>query len=294
VTRKPAASVAAVTAFLGERLGEPPGGLARLPEGLESQAFRFETGGEAFVLRIAASSRGFEKDRWAARAAGPHVPVPAVEEIGPFDDASAFCIMRLLPGVTVEDLPPRDAAGVVGEVGAAWEALASVDIAAISGFGDFDADGNAPAETWRDVLLTTLASPEPVDDDLALETYASLVERCPEERSLVHGDFGSNNVLVHQGVVSGVLDWELALVGDPLYDVGIARFWATSLPCMAHQSAHFDRTLSARDDFHERVLCYALRIGLEEAREATRDGDAQLAGWASARCRELALRGYPW
>jgi hygromycin-B 4-O-kinase len=56
---------------------------------------------------------------------------------------------------------------------------------------------------------------------------------------------------------------------------------------MQVQAAYFDRTLRDLTDYRERVLCYALRIGIEEAREALRDGDTEHADWASRRCREL-------
>ena len=284
---KPFVSLAAAAELLADRFSEAAVAIERLPEGLESQAFRFDVGAEELVLRIGTSRRGFEKDRWAAAVAGRHVPVPAVLEIGSFDETHTYCITQRLPGTTVEDLPPADAGGVVGAVAGAWAALASCDVASVAGFGEFDAEGRAPASTWRAVLLGTLEAATDADDGSVLETYAGLVERCPEERALVHGDFGSNNLLVHDGQVSGVLDWESALVGDSLHDVANTHFWATSLPCMQVQAAHFDRTLGDLPDYRERVLCYALRIGIEEAREARRDGDTELAKWASRRCREL-------
>jgi hygromycin-B 4-O-kinase len=284
---KPSVSLAAMAALLSDRFSEPAVAIERLPEGLESQAFRFDVGAEEFVLRIGTSRRGFEKDRWAAAVAGRHVPVPAVLEIGSFDETHTYCITQRLPGTTVEDLAPADSADVVGAVAGAWAALASCDVRSVAGFGDFDAHGRAPARTWRAVLLGTLEAATDADDGSVLETYAGLVERCPEQRALVHGDFGSNNLLVHDGDVSGVLDWESAMVGDPLHDVANTHFWATHLPCMEVQSAHFDRTFGDLPDYRERVLCYALRIGIEEAREARRDGDTGLADWASRRCREL-------
>lgn len=284
---KPSVSLAAAAEFLADRFSEPTVAVERLPEGLESQAFRFDLGAEEFVLRIGLSGRGFEKDRWAAAVAGRHVPVPVVFEIGSVAEALTYCITQRLPGTTLEELAPADAADVVGAVAGAWAALASCDVRSVVGFGDFDAEGSAPANTWRAVLLGTLEAATAADDVSVLETYARLVERCPEERALVHGDFGSNNLLVNDGVVSGVLDWESAMVGDPLHDVANTRFWATHLPCMQVQAERFDQILRDLPDYRERVLCYALRIGLEEAREARRDGDAELAEWASRRCREL-------
>jgi hypothetical protein len=44
-----------------------------------------------------------------------------------------------------------------------------------------------------------------------------------EEPSLVHGDAGAGNFMVAGGRVSGILDWELAHVGDPHED--IAWMW---------------------------------------------------------------------
>ena len=259
---------------------------------MESRAFSFETGGDAFVLRIAASRRGFEKDRWAAETAGRHVPVPEVVTLGELDGDRAYCVTRMLPGATLESLPRDEAAKLTRAVHEAWRALGRTDMSAIDGFGDFDPDGHAPAGSWRDVLRTTLESAEPEDDRVVLDAYAELVDRCPEERSLVHRDFGANNVLVQHGSVSGVLDWECALVGDPLYDVANMRFWATYLPCMELQASHFDRELGGQPGYEDRVGCYALRIGIEETREARRDGDEALRRWAAARCREL-VSGYP-
>ncbi|WP_244332423.1 phosphotransferase family protein [Gordonia polyisoprenivorans] len=37
--------------------------------------------------------------------------------------------------------------------------------------------------------------------------------------SIVHGDYRLSNLLVDDGAVSGVLDWELATVGDPIVDL---------------------------------------------------------------------------
>jgi aminoglycoside phosphotransferase (APT) family kinase protein len=37
---------------------------------------------------------------------------------------------------------------------------------------------------------------------------------------LVHGDFNPGNILIHNGEVSGVLDWEFSLSGTPYMDIG--------------------------------------------------------------------------
>jgi hygromycin-B 4-O-kinase len=291
--RKPTLTIEAVGNFLGRLLDRPATNITRLVEGLESQAFLFEADGDAFVLRVSVTSRGFEKDRWAARVAGRHVPVPRVVGAGWIDVDHAYCVTEWAPGVTLEALPAAEVADVVDEVQQAWQALGGSDVSSVAGFGDFEPDGHAPFASWRDVLTTTLERASSALPHAApvLGVYERLVDRCPEDHGLVHGDFGSNNVIVDDGRVTAVLDWENAMIGDPLYDVANTEFWATHLACMRVQAEHFSRTLADLPAYRERVLCYALRIGLEETLESRRDGDERMAKWALARCSEL-VAGY--
>lgn len=50
---------------------------------------------------------------------------------------------------------------------------------------------------------------------------ATLVARLPEPTTpvIVHGDFRLSNVLVHDGVIRAVLDWELCTIGDATADL---------------------------------------------------------------------------
>jgi aminoglycoside phosphotransferase (APT) family kinase protein len=55
-------------------------------------------------------------------------------------------------------------------------------------------------------------------------SYAAELAGLENERCLIHGDFGKRNVIVRQlagsWTVAAVLDWEFALSGSPLADVG--------------------------------------------------------------------------
>jgi len=48
-----------------------------------------------------------------------------------------------------------------------------------------------------------------------------------EETTFVHRDFRTGNYLVHEGKLTGLLDWEFAALGNPLEDIGwiCARCW---------------------------------------------------------------------
>jgi len=146
---KPNVPVAAVTEFLDGLFASRPAFVQRLTEGQESQAFRFDVGRDALVLRITPSIRGFEKDRWVYETVGKNVPVPRVVTLGRFDAANAFCVSEWTPGVTLEELDRSDVEAVVDDVRKVWSQIAECEVASADGFGDFDADGAAPALSWR-------------------------------------------------------------------------------------------------------------------------------------------------
>ncbi len=63
-----------------------------------------------------------------------------------------------------------------------------------------------------------------------LEWGLRYVERhAPESReiTLVHGDFRTGNLMLHEGRLVAVLDWEFATLSDPLEDLGwmLAKCW---------------------------------------------------------------------
>lgn len=56
------------------------------------------------------------------------------------------------------------------------------------------------------------------------ELLIRLKEELPEtvENTLIHGDFHTNNVLVSNNKVVGIIDWPRAALGDPRFDVALA------------------------------------------------------------------------
>jgi hygromycin-B 4-O-kinase len=298
---KPGLAKPAVLALIRQATGRPARALERLTEGMESQAFRFRIDGDWLVLRINPSLRGFRKDEWAARHVSENVPVPQVVTMGMTEGNQAYCISEWLPGQTLEDLSVEDVSALIPELLRLWRNIGATDVSGIDGFGDFDPEGHGAADTWRQVLEKTLHDARRdlcgktalglQDTSELLLLYERLIASCGEQRGLIHGDFGSNNVLTGQGRITGILDWDLAMVGDSLYDVANVYFWASWLPCMEVLAEAFTQIMSDVAAYGERLLCYAIRIGLEEARESVAAGNAQMSSWAVRRTFELADTG---
>lgn len=56
------------------------------------------------------------------------------------------------------------------------------------------------------------------------ETLSTLKRTKPTytEQTLIHGDFTVDNVMVHNGKITGIIDWGDGCYGDPRYDVTLA------------------------------------------------------------------------
>ncbi|HJZ37306.1 MAG TPA: phosphotransferase family protein [Solirubrobacterales bacterium] len=87
-------------------------------------------------------------------------------------------------------------------------------VAAVLPRRDFD----AAVSHWEEVQGSMALVRDPVVED----AYAWLRERMPDpiEPTLVHGDYRIGNCLSEDGRVTAILDWEIAYLGDPRYDLG--------------------------------------------------------------------------
>jgi aminoglycoside phosphotransferase (APT) family kinase protein len=103
-------------------------------------------------------------------------------------------------------------------------------------------------------------------------------ERVPEPDAIVHWDFTPDNVLVHEGRVTGVIDWEGVRAGDPQFDLVTLAFYAPGTPQLEAALAGIDAGLGAVYQAHlcvrqaewslrrhddatgERMLAYALEV----------------------------------
>jgi aminoglycoside phosphotransferase (APT) family kinase protein len=138
-----------------------------------------------------------------------------------------FFLMERLPGET----PNVWRTGDRDELAADWDgertlAADFVDhLAAIHAVAPQKLAGAAVARDFRATVAHWRGIYEEVrlvSDPVVEEAYAWVLdnEPAPLTPRLVHGDYRIGNCLLDGGQISGVLDWELATIGDPRFDLG--------------------------------------------------------------------------
>jgi aminoglycoside phosphotransferase (APT) family kinase protein len=257
--------------------------LEALAEGEDSRAVAFDSARAGpVVLRVRRDGSGFPRERHARELLAPvGVTVPEVFDIGTVAEL-AWCISARVHGRTLQELTAAEARAVGPALVETWRAIASVA-------RPVDPDGpgafnDRPAPTWNLFLDRQDQEVDEASDDLAHDVGGDLFEaarRRLDERpsdmvegQLVHFDFGSNNVLVAEGQVAAVIDWDYPGWGDPLWDVANLHAWRDWLACMDVHADCFDDYLSSLPSYRERIRYYGTHIVLAAVRwELFIDGD---------------------
>ncbi len=216
-----------------------------LDDSLRNSNFRLhlEQPAEKFVLRIYEHDPSLcRKEIDVMRMVADTVPVPEVVYFEPagWDDLPPFALLRWIEGITFRDLKrggdveaTAQAASAVGETLAAigrytfprsgWIGPGPAVTAPLR-------EGADPMPRFVDVCLESDILRNRMPEELRARTHSLMWSVAPrlaaldDTPCLVHGDFNRRNVLMRQNAgrwrVAAVLDWEFAVAGTSLADLG--------------------------------------------------------------------------
>ena len=227
-----------VTAWLQERLPElePPLEFSLIAGGHSNLTYRFvDQRGADYVLRRPPLGHVLESDhdmgrehRIVSALAGSEVPVASTH--GLCEDVEVngapFYIMGFVAGAVLHD---ADCARALSEAERLALGVDVVDVLAKLHLVDPDAVGLGQLGRKEAYLARQLkrwnkqweASKTHEIPEME-ETSRLLQNTMPEQigATIVHGDYRLGNMIVGDGRILAVLDWELCTLGDPLADVG--------------------------------------------------------------------------
>jgi aminoglycoside phosphotransferase (APT) family kinase protein len=213
--------------------------------GLRNTSIRVALEGRAerSVLRLYdADPAACGKEAALLSSLAPTVPVPELLEARPLaaDGLPPLLVLRYVEGITFRDLKNAGNAAATAQAAASVGAtLAAIGHHRYPRAGRLEAGGKlgAPFVPGPDPFLRffehCLAMPAlQARMDVGLRervaayarAWAPRLRALDDDARLVHGDFGATNILVHQvrgaWQVAAVIDWEFALAGSPMFDLG--------------------------------------------------------------------------
>ncbi len=235
---------------------EVDGAIALRPvaTGKFNSSYYAQCGDADYVLRVApADDAGFifyEKNmmRQEPEIHGlllERTSVPAPRIVG-FDDSREildrdFLLMERLPGLTLAEATEVDTGRVMEQVG---RALAEAHSIRAEQYGYLGAHRPMePASNWRDAFATmwrlliegVVACGHYNEDESALllglfDEFASVFDYS-EAACLLHMDVWAQNILVDaKGDLSGLVDWDRAVWGDPEIEFAVLDYCGVSTP----------------------------------------------------------------
>lgn len=234
--------------FFGAHFKDAVNRVTRFPTGMCHYVYEVvTTNGKAYIVRIASpNTRSYVEGGvyWhpILRAAG--VPVPALHASGS-DDLFAYMLLERLPGSdlgqvygTLSPSAKRTLAEAIVEVQHKVGTLAKP-----RGFGlafSYEQANATGKSSWVEVVRADISRSEErirrvgrIDTRFVERTRALLADH----ETFLHGvepvpfldDVTSKNVIVNDGVLSGVVDTDEVCFGDPLFTVGLTNMALLSL-----------------------------------------------------------------
>lgn len=302
-------TLAQAHAFLQAHLNAPPEALTLIGAGAWSRCFGYRVGDAEYAIRFGAHVEDFRKDQRAAAYASAALPIPKILEIGAAL-GGYYAIAPRAYGAPLESVDAETWRAVVPSLAAALETLRTVDIAATTGFGDWDAHGQATATSWPEHLLAVaedtpalrihgwrrkLEAGSPEGSAAFAWGYARLqrVASAAIPRSLLHCDLMNRNVLVDAGRITAVIDWGCARYGDHLYDLAWFEFWAPWHPNLdvallrAELTRRWRQVGYTPDGMAERLAACYLHIGLDHLAYNAHLGNWETLAATAARMKML-------
>ncbi len=227
-----------------------------LTDGLRNANFKLwlESRSEPIVLRVYEHDASIcQKERDLFRLVGSSVPVPEMihSEPSSLEDIPPFALMRYVEGMSFRDLiRSGDTNAIAQGARSAGATLASIGRTTFSNPGWLAPgpsvtapllEGADPIPSFVDLCLASANLRLRMQEGLRDHTHALIwawareLAQLDGEACLVHGDFGKRNLLVRsvagEWVVVAVLDWEFAISGSPLADIGhFLRYEKSSKP----------------------------------------------------------------
>lgn len=310
---------------------EPKGTLTRLTGGQSNPTYRLSTPGGDYAVRrkpfgkLLGSAHAVDREYRLIQALHPTgfpVPRPIALCLDESVAGSVFYVMEFKHGRSfwngqLPDMSPPERTAIYNQMVDQLARLHAIDPVAV-GLEDFGKAGNyfqRQVDRWTRQYRASQTDDIPVIEQL-IDFLSATVP--PQTRSsIIHGDYRIDNLIFDPTTpeVSGIIDWELSTLGDPLADFAyLAMNWSmpagqgaglegvdhetTGIPSLSAVIERYCR-LTGRDSVPDLEWYFAYNLfrlmGIVQGiKKRLLDGNASSPDAASAAARVVPLAEAAW
>ncbi len=199
-------------------------------------------------------------------------PKPLAVEDNDTVFGSPFMLMEKMPGTCIGhmfNIPPIKSDPLVIDIA---QKLSSIHLISLKNFNK-TIDGASCLSSDKAISWVSSSENSWLELDLPSPVFSTAFEWLKNNakvydngpRSLVHGDYGINNLLIEDNSVTGILDWEHAHIGNPSYDLGYFHPMADALASWSiflDAYANTGIAMPDEDQINYSVLLAATRVGV--------------------------------
>lgn len=243
--------------------------------------------GDEFIIRIGRGEdvkNSFTREKWVLEESQKvGVPVPKVLSIQSFEFEGAelcICIENKLPGVPMKEYKDwkdlANKAEMLELIRKAGDILSRIHSISVKGFGHLNSDGVGKHKSVVERVLNDheisedkmieVAEHNNFDKQIVISALQILKIQWPEhliaETRLVHHDYGVKHIMVDNGEITGILDFQNAEGGDRAMDFAWWDFWSQDrYPIQFLMEGYKDKKLF-ESDFELRKNLWKIYLGL--------------------------------
>jgi hygromycin-B 4-O-kinase len=226
-------------------LGEPVTNLLPIEMGELSKVFSFSIKDKSYVVHFRKSRESFDKADFMNTVYGDKLPIPRVVKSGEMDGIF-FSISNKVEGKPVSSFSVPEQKIILDDLAIHFTNMSKIALDPSKGFGLISPSGTTFSKSWEEVIAgffkedqegfykdwTKLYKESFLEKSLFEEGYLAMMELIkysPNTPTLVHGDFHLGNMLSDGEQVTGIVDWELSMYGDFMFDLAILHLWSPYL-----------------------------------------------------------------
>ncbi|CAM4147481.1 aminoglycoside phosphotransferase family protein [Lederbergia lenta] len=249
-----------------------------------SRVFSFTLNNKDFVVHFKNNRESFDKATFIYEAySSALLPIPKVIKIGNVDNMY-YAISEKASGKPIsllEDDPNID--NILNNLAGHFTYMSQISMESNRVFGMISSYNNLEQNSWKETLSnffdenqdgfhqnwTRLYSESFLEKSLFEEGFEVMIELAnfsPATPHLVHGDFHLGNMLSDGQQVTGIVDWEMAMFGDFMFDLAGLHFWSPQLEFPQRVRNLWAKTGKDIPYFEERLRCHLLFKGIDGLR----------------------------